>query len=200
LTRALAIAVAVGAVVGTPAIAAADRGLGNPWGFVPGLRIGALRGSFDGTAAMPASQGGWGYTTEFHCDLLRTFDRDRRAIGLSLGYLSQTRTSDDVTVADPSTFEHSGLSATAILSTVLRGRNSLSARVGVVGGETTTAAGRIDGSLTRFGIELTHVSTYADIIDVASHVSVEYFTSGGGDRTFTAVALVVGATFAFGIF
>jgi len=213
-------AIAFISAVGTPAIAKADGygpppiysapssatadplpssgSTGTPWGLVPGFRIGAVHGSFEGAAGAPEGSG-WGYTTEFHLDLIRTFGGDRRAIGFSLGYLSQTRNSDDVTMPDANTFQHSGVAATVMLSSVLGGRTSISARAGLVSGDTSTGAGQIAGSLTRLGIEVTHVSTFADIIDVASHLSLERF-GGGDDREFTAIAVVLGATFAFGLF
>jgi len=185
------------AIILASSVASADSASSSQWGLVPGLRIGAVRGSFDGTAAMPAKQSGWGYTTEFHVDVIRTFSNDRRAIGLSLGYLSQTHRPDDLMPA-ASDFEHSGVSATAFLSTVISDRNSVSARLGLAGGDTTTGLGAVAGNLTRFGLELTHVSTFADIIDVATHASVEYYT-GGDDRAYSAFAIVLGATFAFGL-
>lgn len=208
--------VAITLAILTPSMAAADgyeggypspsystpqtssRSYSTRWGLVPGIRIGAVRGSFDGTIATPATQSAWGYTTELHLDLIRTFGNDRRAIGFSLGHLSQTHRPDDL-MPSATDFEHSGTSATVFLSTVLSGRKSLAARVGIVGGETTTGLGAIDGNLKRFGLELTHVSTFAKLIDVATHVSAEYFT-GGEERSYSALSLVLGATFAFGIF
>lgn len=169
---------------------------GNGWGLVPGLRIGSVHGSFDGTAAMPDAQASWGHTTELHLDLLKTFGDDRRMYGVSLGYLSQSNDGWVVAApADAHTFDHTGVSLTAILGTVIGGQNSASLRAGVVSGRTTTLPGPIEGALWRVGGEVTHVSTIG-WLDLATHVAVEYFTGGKDDRHYHALAIVLGETVA----
>jgi hypothetical protein len=180
-------------------VATADSYAGqNGWGLVPGVRIGAVRGTFTGTTALPGTQAAWGHTLELHVDLLKTFGHDQRMYGVSLGYLNQSNNGWFVSSRlGAQTFDHSGLSLTALLGTVLGEHNSLSVRAGLVSGTTATLPGSIGGTLWRLGAELTRVKTVGNF-DFATHVALEYFTSSADGRSYHAVAIVLGETFAFG--
>jgi len=167
-------------------------------GFVPGLRVGAVKGSFDGVAG---AEGGssWGHTIEFHTDLLKTFGGDRYAVGAGLGYLWQSGLDrDSETLAlEPGAFGHSGVSLTGFLAASIGTRNSASVRAGVVSGYTETAMGTIDAGLYRAGVQLTHVWTVS-LFDLAGAVGAEYFTgTDEGGRGYTATAITFDLTGAF---
>jgi hypothetical protein len=193
----LGTAVVIASIVATAGSAHADS---NGFGFVPGARIGAVRGSFDGTAEMPEAQSGWGYTHEFHVDVLRTFDRDRRALGLSVGWMTQTHGSfseDDVAVpSGADAFKHVGPGFSLMLTTMIKGRNSLTARAGWVAGKTETGAGPIDATLKRYGLELTRIFASAVTL-FAGQIAIEYFTFADETRRYVALAVVLGGTFVF---
>jgi hypothetical protein len=188
----------LGVIVGLVALASVARAGSNGFGLVPGARIGVVRGSFDGSETMPGAQSGWGRSTEVHVDGLRTFSRDRRAIGLSLSVLSLKHGDFDSSVPSAAdAFEHSGIGLSLMLSTVVGRMNVLTVRAGLVDGETNTGAGEIDGALKRFGVQATRIFKAASFLHVAGHVAIDYFTKGNGTRGYDAFSIVVGGTFVF---
>ncbi|MBK9036342.1 MAG: hypothetical protein IPL61_34695 [Myxococcales bacterium] len=164
-------------------------------GFVPGIRVGAVKGSVDGVNGLPGGSG-WGSTYELHADLLKTYGHDRYALGAAVGYLSQSKMDRDPNtfVLAPDAFDHSGFTLTGFAAAAIAPRNSVSLRLGVVSGATDTASGRIDAGLYRVGGQLTHVFTVS-LFDLALALGVEYFTSSDdAGRGYHATALTVDLT------
>jgi hypothetical protein len=166
------------AVAGVSTVAHADKPSGG-FGFVPGVRAGAVRGAFD-------DQSGWGYSTEVHLDAQRTFGGDRWALALSVGILGHKHDA----------FDHEGLGASLKLMRSIGWRTWATARAGFVSGRTETGPGPIEATFTRYSIEAARMFK-TNVTHVAGHVAVEYMTGEDGDRGYDALALVVGATFVF---
>lgn len=187
-------ALAAALLLTAPTAAASTPG-SDGLGFVAGTRVGAVHGTFDGTTAVEGASG-WGPTFEIHTDLLKTFGHDRYAVGAALGYLWQSNLErDGETLAlEPEAFEHTGVSLTGFVSAAIGARNSASVRLGVVSGDTTTAAGTIVATLYRVGVQATHVYSWA-IFDFAVSAGLEYFTSADAmDRGYRATAITLDVT------
>jgi hypothetical protein len=166
------------AILGIATVAHAGKVSGG-FGFVPGVRAGAVRGAFD-------DQHGWGYSTEVHLDLQRTFAGDRWGLALSVGILGH----------ESDAFDHEGLGASLKLMRSIGWRTWATARAGFVSGRTETAPRPIEGTFTRYSVEASRMFK-TNVTHVAGHVAVEYMTGEDDDRGYDALALVVGATFVF---